>query len=160
LIAVYGADPNVKASPLSSSSPGGVTTAAIDSELIKLASNIKSFVEGNSFAAYKGDWDDEEEGAWNDVLYPQWKSVWKKTVASLRSKISSASAINSSDKSRYEKSLKAIEAMFTDGVGSWFVTGNTFFGTFHKGALTSDTWELMLYLSGSKVKKFLIECDF
>jgi hypothetical protein len=158
LNAVYG-DPT-KAASSKVSSPSGVTAVTIDSELTKLGTSIKSFVEGNSFAAYKGNFDDDEEGAWNDVLYPQWKSVWKKTVASLRSKISSSSAINSSDKSRYEKSLKAIETMFTDGVGGWFVTGNTFFGTFHKGAITSDTWDLMLYLSGSKVKKISIECDF
>jgi hypothetical protein len=160
LIAIYGADPSVKASPSSSSSSGGANTATIDSELTKLASNIKSFVEGNSFDAYKGNLNDDEEGAWNDVLYPQWKTVWKKTIANLRSKVSSASGISASDKARYEKSFKAIEAMFTEGIKDYgIVTGGTFFGSFHKGGL-DDTWELMIYLSGSKVKKFLIECDF
>ena len=50
--------------------------------------------------------------------------------------------------------------MFTAGVGDTWVTGNTFYGTFHQGAVSSDTWELMLYLSGSTVKKLLIETDF
>ena len=50
--------------------------------------------------------------------------------------------------------------MFTASVGNTWVDGSTFYGTFHQGAITSDTWELMLYLSGSAVKKLLIETDF
>ena len=159
LIDIYGTDPlgaggSKPTTPL-------ISTKTLDDEIITLGVSIKSFVEGGKFSAYKGGLNDDEESAWNDVLYPQWKTVWKKKIAELRGKILKASpAISESDKGRYDKSFKAIEKMFTDGVGNTWVSGNTFYGTFHKGAITSDTWELMLYLSGSTVKKLLIDADF
>jgi hypothetical protein len=159
LITAYGSKPVASSTSQSSSTPGKATTAEVDKELLALGNSIKSFVEGNNFDAYKG-WDDDEESAWNDVLYPKWTGDWKKKVSNIRSKVKASGSINSSDKGRYEKSLKNIEKMFTDGVGSTFVTGNTFYGTFHQGAVTSDTWELLIYLAGSAVKRIDIETDF
>ena len=138
----------------------GATTAQIDKEVLALGADIKEFVErGGQFSAYK-DWDDDEEGAWDDVLYPRWKGHWKGKLAALRKKVTASTTITATDKARYEKGFKNIEIMFTDGVGDTFVTGYTFYGTFNKAGVTTDTWDLMLYLAGSAVKKISIDCDF
>jgi len=164
LTAAYGTNPldaklNASGSPKTVTTATGATTAEVDKEVLALGAAIKTFVEGNNFVDYKG-WDDNEQDAWNDVLYPKWTGDWKGKLSKLRSKVKASTKITATDKTRYEKGFKNIEIMFTDGVGSTFVTGNTFYGTFHQGAITSDTWDLMLYLAGSAVKKFSIETDF
>jgi len=156
----YGAKPVAGVSPTKTSSTGA-TTAEIDKEVIALGMSIKTFIEGDNFTAYDSRLGDDEEGAWDDVLYPKWTGDWKGKLAKLRSKVKASTKINATDKTRYEKGFKNIEKMFTEGVDDTVVFfGNTFYGTFHQASLTSDTWDLMLYLAGSAVKKISIETDF
>lgn len=159
LITAYGTNPFKSMTNVATS---GVSTATIDKEVIALGNSIKTFVEDDAtFNDYKGDFDDSEEDAWNDVLYPKWTTEWKGKLATLRSKVKASTLINATDKTRYEKGFKNIEIMFTAGIDSVWVDGSTFFGTFNKGAvLNGDTWGLMLYLAGAGVKKINIDCDF
>ena len=132
----------------------------LDEDFIKLGNSIKKFIEDpTTFESYKGIDDDEDE-AWNEVLFPQWQSVWKKELNALYKKVNSIEN-NELVKKRYLKTIASIKSMFSEGVGDTVVTGNTFYGTFNQGALISDTWKLKLYLGATTVvKTILIETDF
>lgn len=143
-----------------------IGTKAIDEELVKLGMTIKNFIEApGQFETYVDTVgvvikEDDPEGAWNEVLFPEWKNNWKPKLNSLKRKVEEDSTISDNDKRRYASSFTAIESMFTEGVGDFLVTGNTFYGTFMKGSLTSDIWDLKLLLSGSNTKRIKIQTDF
>jgi hypothetical protein len=136
-----------------------VDLTKLDSDFIKLGTGIKKFIEGGSFDAYKGTINDDEESAWNEVLYPQWKSVWKKEVSRLYTQANKVTDENA--KSRYFKTIGAIKKMFTEHVGDSYVSGYSFHDKFHKGSLVNDTFELKLYLGATTVVKLIkIDLDF
>ena len=143
---------------------GGVaTTAQIDTDVVKLGNEIKQFVEnGANFKAYAnlGFWgDDDESGAWKNVLLPRWTTVWKPKVASIRSRVNASSLITATDKSRYETSLQTIEGMFRDPERN--PKDRDFFFKFF-GSTMNDVYELPLLLSvaGKNSDKITIDTDF
>jgi hypothetical protein len=144
------------------SSGGVVTPAMIDNEIVKLGNEIKQFVEnGANFKAYSaGVWSggDDELGAWDNVLEPKWNSIWKPKVADIRTKIKSSTMINSTDKGRYENSLKSIETMFTNKD----FTGQSFRNKFLGRDPIDDTWDILLLLSvnGKNSDKITIDTDY
>jgi hypothetical protein len=144
------------------SSSGVVTPAMIDNEIVKLGNEIKQFVEnGANFKAYSaGFWSggDDELGAWDNVLEPKWNSIWKPKVADIRTKIKSSTMINSTDKGRYENSLKNIETMFTNKD----FTGQSFRNKFLGRDPIDDTWDILLLLSvnGKNSDKITIDTDY
>jgi hypothetical protein len=163
LIKLYGADPTTSmalpgTAGATTSTPTGATTTEIDSALKEIASSIKTFVEGPNFSAYKGDFDDDEEEAWDDVLYPKWTGTWKPKLDALRKKVNSSTKIGKADKDRYAKSFTAITNMFTEEVGNTILGLYSFYAKFMR-ASTYDIYTLKLFLSGSTVIPYEIDCD-
>ena len=141
-------------------SNGKNSSSDIDKRLTKLGETIKTFIEKpGTFDAYTGDWNDNEDDAWKEVLTPEWKNVWSKDLYKIKSDVEKSSTISASDKERYAKSFKAIRSMFTDEVGDWSRDSDSFYGKFY-GDTLNDTYELLIYLAGSKVKRFKIDTDF
>jgi hypothetical protein len=154
----------VKTGYVSGTSTSGIATAAqIDTDVVKLGNEIKQFVEnGANFKAYAnlGFWgDDDESGAWKNVLLPRWTTVWKPKVASIRSRVNASSLITATDKSRYETSLQTIEGMFRDPERN--PKDRDFFFKFF-GSTANDVYELPLLLSvaGKNSDKITIDTDF
>lgn len=155
LTAAYGSNPATSSSTDKTVTPKS-GTAAIDEEILNLGRSIKKFVEKpGTFGAYVAG-NDDEEGAWNEVLYPEWTNNWKKKVGSLRTKIKSDATIKESDKARYSTSLNTISKMFSD-FSTW--STGSFYLTF-LGSESYDDWDLKLLLSGSRVERIKIQTDF
>jgi len=153
--AIYGAVPTTKSTTVNS----GATTKTIDAGLNKLANDIKLFVEGEGkgstgpqFTAYDA-WDDNEEGAWKNVMYPQWTGVWRPALNDLQKKWMSSTIITAADKARYNASYIVFKGMFEtlvdDGFKSTFLGDEAF-----------DDFDLIYQTSGSGVVKINIQCDF
>jgi hypothetical protein len=150
---------------------GGVaTTAQIDAALKELGTSIFKFVDaekGNGSANFDtysgtGTWgNDQEDEAWDNILYPQWTSKWKPEVDRIAKLVNASTLITGADKTRYKTSLQRITDMFTQDVGDSFPDGSTFYGTF-TSAINSlgDTYNLQLLYSGSGSQKFPIDTDF
>ena len=153
IVAIYGSTPTTKSTTVNS----GATTKIIDAGLIKLANDIKLFVEGEGpngpqFTAYDG-WDDNEAGAWDGVLFPQWQTVWRPALNGLQKKWIASTIITAGDKERYNASYIVFKGMFEkledDGFKSTFLGDEAF-----------DDFDLIFQTSGSGVKKVNIQCDF
>jgi hypothetical protein len=144
------------------SSSGVVTPAMIDNEIVKLGNEIKQFVEnGANFKAYSGGfWSggDNEQAAWDNILLPRWKSTWKPTLNSIRTKVKASTMINSTDKGRYEESLRNIEGMFGDPD---LIAMRPFKNKF-LGGMATDSFKIVLLLSvnGKNSDKITIDTDF
>jgi len=158
---IYGADPF--SGKMSQSTGKTTITSKIDKDLLGLANSIKGFVEGNNFNAYKGGINDDEGAAWNNILFPEWKKNWKPKLNEIKKSITSSIEINADDRERYLTSIARIRSMFTKDVGKIedgeTKSYNSFYGKF-LGSSYSDTYDLMLKLSGSQVLKISIDTDF
>jgi hypothetical protein len=140
----------------------GELTSQIDSAFISLGSDIENFIEQKGkykkekpFGAYT-EWNDNEEDAWDEVVMPKWKTVWKKEANRIIGIVNSNNdKFTESDKARYTKSFNRIKDMF-ELESNWSDNFKNKFG----GGTSSDTFELILTLSGSKVKRFKINTDF
>ena len=149
----------------SSLSSGMSTPADIDKRFRDLANSIKTFVEGPNFTAYDNTgtfYDDDEVGAWKEVLYPQWTNTWKPTLDKINSDVKNSGLISAADKSRYATSYANILDMFTKDVGKTFIGGvisSSFYAKFLQQGFT-DTFDLRLLLSGSKSEPYPIKTDF
>ena len=151
-----------------SSSGVATTTAQIDQRFKALANSIKTFVETPSkFKSYKGtDWDfsDDENEAWNQVLFPQWNNSWKSTLNKINSDVKTSGLISAADKSRYATSYANIVDMFTrdvaaDGTLAYLAGPSSFRTKFNQSGIT-DTFDLILLLSGSQSVPYSIDTDF
>jgi hypothetical protein len=164
LTTAYGTNPmdaklNATGAPKAVVTATGATTADVDKDLTDLGNAIETFVEGGHFSAYKS-WSlnggDNEDGAWDEVLYPEWSNNWKNTLDKIEKKVKDSTSIKEADKTRYNTSIANIKKMF---VKTSFNTVGTFYRTF-QGSESYDDYDLKLLLSGSQVKKINIECDF
>ncbi|CAB4174672.1 hypothetical protein UFOVP972_66 [uncultured Caudovirales phage] len=138
------------------------TPAQIDAELKAIANDIEKFVEGGTkFGTYKS-WDDDEEGAWDDVLYPNWLAYWKPKIDSIRNRVNSSVVISAADKKRYTTTIASIVEMFTRDLGVSFdnITNNDSFRSKWLGKGATDTFTLKLLLSGSQSIAYEIYTDF
>ncbi len=169
LNAFYGSTPDKAQVKKSASKIIG--TKAIDEELVTLVKSIKTFVETpGRFEAYVGGVNDDEQGAWDEMLEPEWTDNWKPKLGAIIKKVKEDDSIKESDKIRYSKSFAAISGMFKDKsfpimktvlatFGIPYSPDPSFYNTF-MGAEYSDKYEIKLLLSGSNVVRFKIQCDF
>jgi hypothetical protein len=139
------------------------TAAQIDADLKALAKDIETFVEGGTkFGTYKAWDDDDEEGAWDEVLYPNWLAYWKPKLDSIRNRVNSSVVISAADKARYTTTIASIVGMFTLDLGVSYlnITNNVSFRSKWLGKGATDTFTLKLLLSGSQSISYDIYTDF
>ena len=160
----------VKTGYVTGAPSGGVaTTAEIDKDFINLANAIQLFVQGSNndgvsveggtaFNAYVGTTTlggDDEDAAWDNVMMPEWNTNWSKTLSNIKSKYDKSQVISNTDKARYNQTYNRIKTMFTDTSAS-----ADFYNAFAGDNWTTDNFDLLLLLSGSKTERITIDCDF